>query len=263
MYPVFCYMVRLWQLDQVMAEQFESLESMFKVLDLLLAWPNSPADAQRLRRAIVIAMRKHKQAYSENILVPKWHTALHIPFQIQRRGRVWATFVQERKHKAFKRYATSITNLGRFEMSVTLDLVNAQLNAFNDAECSLFATGMFLMKPVNSCEGHSLGLPGIVSLAKAASINMVRATSGDVVFFSAGSCTIHAGRVIGHVLCPVSGFFMLLHNYKQISKDDVWEPSVEPASLVPSSKLLSTAIWCSDGAGIHLIRPGQLHAGSA
>ena len=168
--------------------------------------------------------------------------------------------MQERKHKAFKRCATAITNLSTFEVSVTLDLLNGQLNAFNGPDCYVFSTGMFLFKPVSVCEGQSLGFAGVVSVAKSASINMMRVSSGDFIFFSTASNPVNAGRVLGHVQCTANGFFMILRSYRWRAADDAWESSVGPACLVPSGRLLSTAIWCTMDTAIKLIRPFQLYA---
>lgn len=128
MYPVFLNMVEMFGLVSVMQAQVQSLEAMFLVVDMLLAKPpKAPGHVRVLQDAMVNAMSCHKTAYEDRILVPKWHAALHIPQQIFDRGHTWATFVHERKHKLFKRYATAVTNTTRFEKRVSMNIVNHQM----------------------------------------------------------------------------------------------------------------------------------------
>ena len=92
MYPIFEHMVETWCLKAAMEAEVVSLLSMFRVLDKLLA---PSADPSRLLRAMRRSMRLHMKACSGNVLVPKWHAALHVPSQMKERGHAFAFEMKE------------------------------------------------------------------------------------------------------------------------------------------------------------------------
>ena len=80
-----------------------------------------------------------------------------LPGQTSARGRAWSAFTHKRKHKAFKQFASAVTNTETFERTVTVALLNHQVNCFNDPDARLFCVGPYLLAPVYLVDGTEFG----------------------------------------------------------------------------------------------------------
>ena len=135
LYPVVRYMLKSLNLPDAMTPPVNAIIAIFDVLDLLLRSAQSgvtPTLARTVEASMVKAMALHKLAYKDDVMVPKWHAGLHIPLQMLQRGRAWAVFTQERKHKTYKEFAAKVTNPEFLEKSVTIAMLNHQVNMFNE-----------------------------------------------------------------------------------------------------------------------------------
>ena len=65
------------------------------------------------------------EAYSEDIVLPKYHYSMHIPFIFQARQMNISCFVTERKHKQAKRMVAGL--FGNFEATLTRAMVSQQV----------------------------------------------------------------------------------------------------------------------------------------
>ena len=248
-YPVFRLIMARGELGTAMPEQTAALESMFRVLDHLLAGPRTQSDARHLRNALVDSMCTHKAAYPDSTLVPTWHKALHIGS-----GR-WNTLPAERKHKVFKTEATKVESLKTFERTVTHALVNHQLNTFNQNGDRVFKTGVFLIGPVVLLDGRALGFSGHVQAARGASQGMLRTRGKDSIEMQDNlDQHTRVARVELHVKCPQCGMFILVSDYKKSLAGDRYEPSGS-SSLAPLNSVLRTLIWTEAGTGVELAWP--------
>lgn len=79
-----------------------------RVLQLLLSTSRKLVPPDALRTAIQAHLRKYKEVYGPEAMVPKFHYALHFPTFLDRMGFLQAAFVLERKHKLPKRFRNQV-----------------------------------------------------------------------------------------------------------------------------------------------------------
>ena len=76
-------------------------------------------------------------------LFPKFHWGLHMPFQLQRWGKLLSCFTCERKHKIVKKWGNPMHNTTNFESSVGKEILAEeiarlqQLDVFQEGPCLL------------------------------------------------------------------------------------------------------------------------------
>ena len=112
------------------AKELASFEAMCACVDVLQKLKVSPTPSlcKELHRLQVEHLRLHVLAYGPvDHIRPKKHYAFHIGGQILRDGMLLDCFALERKHKAAKQLATTITNGRTFESSILSRLLAAQL----------------------------------------------------------------------------------------------------------------------------------------
>ena len=79
-----------------------------RVLQLLLSTSRKSVAPDALQSAIQAHLRKYKEVYGPEAMVPKFHYALHFPTFLARMGFLQAAFVLERKHKLPKRFGNQV-----------------------------------------------------------------------------------------------------------------------------------------------------------
>ena len=84
-------------------------------------------------------------AYGADATKPKHHYAMHFAPLLRRFGKLQATFVGERRLKAYKEEARLVKVDAGFEKSVTNLLLASAVHATQDA--SRFATGVLPLRP--------------------------------------------------------------------------------------------------------------------
>ena len=158
---------------------------MCDVLDLLLKYATVCEDGScdRLTKAITTFVRLHKRAHPHHILSWKWHALLHIPIQMESRGRAQSAFAMERRHKVMKEFGEDVTNLTHYEKTVTMRMLNHQVDTFSAHNGQIFRTGTYLNSPYYTLGGQDFCMPGDVLVSRAASHNMIHTSTGDVVFY--------------------------------------------------------------------------------
>ena len=134
-YPVFREMISVLHFADMpnMRDHTSALLAVFRCLDIMVAAPGR-RDAGNLQVAVEECLAASAKANPTVFPIPKYHYALHLPGQLAATGAMDGTLVHERKHKLFKRLATSVTNVTRYEKRLALTMVNCQLAAFAEED---------------------------------------------------------------------------------------------------------------------------------
>ena len=239
-----------------------AISQVFHVLDSLLVLANDSGGSEELVRdlevSLIAAMASHRMAYPNTTLAPKWHKGLHIAGQILKRHRAWSAFTLERKHKIYKEFAAKVNNMLRFEKTVTLSLLNHQVNTFNDEANQVFAIGTFLINPSMTVSGDSLGFAGDVAISKAAFHNMIHSAAGDFVFHKSSVCSqgaLNVSRVEGRLFTE-AGHFTLTRPCTEYSPG-CWKEG-ESYALIALTNVLGPGIWTQEALGFRVLLPPRL-----
>ena len=235
--------------------QAKSLLAMFEVLRLLQLSTDSASFVERLADAMIKAMKLHIDAYGLDDVVPKWHAQLHLPEEIKSRGKAWATFSLERKHKIFKLLATPVTNLRRFEHTVLSAILNHQLSTMNDVERNFFAQGSYLRSPVALVPGYEFGCQGDIEASRAASYNMVASAAGDYVLFCVdGSAKrVLLGRVLVHFCAPGNWLHTILEPLQYQPQHKTWLKENVAPMLIKTAAIIGATVWTETRSGIRVL----------
>ena len=143
MYPVLRALIEMYQLEDLLPLQVRALLAMFRVLDLLCIFAAAAGEGSRdvLANAITTCFRLQKLAYPDYILAWKWHAMLHLPEPMYNRGRAPSTFALERQHKVLlKEFGEQVTNLQHFEKTMTVRMLNHQIDTFDESNGNFFQT---------------------------------------------------------------------------------------------------------------------------
>ncbi len=134
-YPVFRELIRVLGFASManMRDQTAALLAVFRCLDIMVAAPGE-REAGRLQSAVEECLAANARANPTIVPLPKHHMALHLGPQLAASGAMDGTFVHERKHKTFKRLATTVTNVTRYEKRLSLTMINYQITAFAEEE---------------------------------------------------------------------------------------------------------------------------------
>ena len=116
-----------------MRDQTAALLAVFQCLDIMVAAPGK-REAGRLQAAVEECLAANAKANPDIVPLPKHHMALHLGPQLAASSAMDGTFVHERKHETFKRLATTVTNVTRYEKRLSLTMINYQISAFAEEE---------------------------------------------------------------------------------------------------------------------------------
>ena len=237
-------------------KQVESLEALCKVVRYLAKQPKRDG-AEQLEALIINHIKLFKLAYPSEILTPKYHMALHLPIFLQQSGCLYSAFVQERKHKAFKQFATASTIDKNFEKAVLLDLLQHHMRLLQEPEHFMEGSYPTGPKVANASLNQTLKLDfpalGVMELvlAKGAACNMLHIHIGDLVFYK----DLQGQRQLGKVKLLLEActaeqkvIYGLLECYTLV-RPLTWRPSALQA-LVQLGDIKATAIWSASAEGI-------------
>jgi len=119
------YLVDVVSKKNVCLANVASALALTSVLDLLQHSGSGRVDG--IHEAIVDHLEKHLACYGESLWIPKSHYSLHLE------GRLYNTFVLEKKHKTPKKYAMNRENTSGYEQGLIEDVTVDQLQNLDDA----------------------------------------------------------------------------------------------------------------------------------
>lgn len=100
----------------------ESMIAALETLELLMSVNRDAVSPETLHASIHKHVVLFKAAYTDDAMRPKHHYAMHLPCMLRKHGMLLATFTQERKHRAVKRYTRGRDALQSFELNVLKDI---------------------------------------------------------------------------------------------------------------------------------------------
>lgn len=104
-----------------------SFYALCRVCEALTMTARGNVSPSGLLELIVTHLRRFKAAYGSSSFVPKCHSALHLPEQLEKWDMLIACFTHERKHKEVKRYIQNRSNAeSGFERHVMQDVLHIQ-----------------------------------------------------------------------------------------------------------------------------------------
>lgn len=237
-------------------DELASLVALCNVLDGFCCLQQGHA-APDWDSAVDVWFESFLQAYPDQNPKPKHHFALHLPEQYAREQMLLTCFCLERKHKSYKTYAAAVTQLGKFEHSVTLQLLNEQIRELKDGG-SLQAS-VRLVAPAEH-KGRLATLVGATSKLEVARLvkhNKQTTGVGDMVFGKVGN-EVAEVRLCLHV-SPApprsSGYFALVTPYALAGGLYHAEESV---ALMRVEDIGGAGIWQDCSRGRAVIRPAFL-----
>ena len=116
------YMVHVVKERNQQPKYVDSMIAALDVLELLQSVKCGVVTPEKLHTAIEKHMRLFKEAYGEKAVRPKHHYALHLGDMLEKHKILLATFTQERKHRAVKRYVRGRTNKSSFDYNAMMDI---------------------------------------------------------------------------------------------------------------------------------------------
>lgn len=238
-------------------QECRSMNALLHAVDGLASHPK-PSDADNLHRAIVAYIEAQKVAWPDN-LKPKHHQALHVSSSVVQLGELLSCWVLERKHKSAKKYGTTSSQLGKWEVSVLTDLLNAQLEDFSKE--SDLASGVGIKGGVDATRElqHLFPAEASIIVARSAVCEGVRAARGDVAFVSSQAGVVEVARIRAFVQTPSSGkFYALVDPMRLVAgSSDVYSLVQTSCRVVYLQCILATAIWSDTmhDAGVVVIDP--------
>lgn len=179
------------------------IETLAKLLELLqelphgtVAWTEVDEHAEEFLTAFVFA-------FGIAYLHPKFHGMLHPGDELRRFGFLLSCWVQERKHKMIKGYATEVRNTRVFEQSINGDCICENLQALWAADGFDFNPGLINGRAVGpSLEADLRRYLGIdatwLTFSMATSARFSRSgtcTKGDVVIVTGYDGNVVAGVI--------------------------------------------------------------------
>lgn len=113
-------------------DQADSFDKLCHVLRLVSHIKLGGHAADELAEALKSHALAFAKAYPEAACKPKNHYVQHVPGQVRRDGMLLDCFVGERKHGSLKRHADCVKNTSRFEHSVLLRALSAQVSKLEE-----------------------------------------------------------------------------------------------------------------------------------
>ena len=150
------FLIDVVQPLEIMADEIRCFSLLVRIVSLLSLGPEqSVQHTAAIEKSIVDHHTLYSRVYPGQIR-PKWHHLLHIPDNMRHAGRLLSCFVTERKHRVVKSACLNVFR--HFEATVTADIVNRQVESFQDDDCRLFSR-MHLIRPsavtMGNCTLHS------------------------------------------------------------------------------------------------------------
>ena len=173
-------------------------------------------DPGLLLTAVLSFWTFHQAAYGDSLWKPKHHFLYHLVGQLQRHGALFATFVQERKHRMIKMYAEARRSSQSFDRGM-LEEVTASM--FYDFSGSVFETGIRIIDAVTAPPSM---VQALVAAGKAAAgenvstgpklvVNDRTCCKGDVVEYTSDNGSLRVGMVHFHFETNNTCFTTIAH----------------------------------------------------
>jgi hypothetical protein len=251
-YPIIRDFAQRVMPNHVLVGETRSLLALFRVVDAYVS-----LQCQRMPSNFAVVceefMQAHQEVYPASEMKPKHHYLLHLPALLQKHGNLYSCLVHERKHKVFKRFASTTTNLASFEKTVEIDLLNEQVRQLE--RCRL---GSYLC----NASFHTGAIKELlqaaeVQVAKVAVHKLVTSTVGDLVWVSGGSGQFKVAEVLLHISCkppPVGSTGLVSLVRMSAAAGDVYTNG-GPQVVIPLEWIVSAATCSRTSAGIRVLRP--------
>ena len=197
------YVERVLALDDRLTDAVASYKAYMKLSDLVQAGKlrfdaYTDADLATASNMLYAAAKDHLEkyirAYGEGCVKPKHHMSLHLGQQLLRDARVLDCFVHERKHRAMKAGASSVTNPQRYERSVLQRVVVDQMKSLEKEITPQCLVGKRILCPEFGPN---------VWMALAVDYNHCETHAGDVVYIDGMLVLCEAAiesEILGHAL---------------------------------------------------------------
>ena len=220
-------------------------------------------DPDELQLAICTYLQTFKGLFGEDIMVPKFHFAIHFPGYLRRFGFVPSCFVLERKHKVPKRFANEVRNTdSAWEASVLREVTCHHLAALSSDHFG-FEVGLLNAHPCSkrllemlrkewpATDGHET----LFATGQTARINAwERCSKGDVVLVKMPDGGFNVAEVALHVSVQVDEqprvFLTLVNWWKKSasgSRSSKWKRDENSSSFVCTDELQCSLIWGASG----------------
>ena len=194
---------------------------------------------------------------------------MHLGDMLTRFGTLIACFAHERKHKDFKLFATACCNTQKFEETVSINIVNAQVDALQKENA--LRLGIYLEKPRED-DGHLCGLlqtrfPGMARVWWSGEAHRNEGAIGthDLVHLEDGRMAFVALCVkCEPIPCNTSGFFLLVWPCVDCVLNNLYSCKAKRqrqiTDIVDIKTVKDSLVWVQDGDDdlILLAAPGQL-----
>ena len=210
--------------------------SLLDVIDCLCSWPDK-SQAPKLQRKIAEYLERHKVAYPDEIMIPKFHQALHIPLALSRLNKALACFVHERKHQEFKQYANEIAMPDKddaWEMTIQNAMLNHAVTQMNDLTFKLGA----YMTSSSAAMHYGVGV-----------------AVGDFAFFHVDGVDVVAK--ITAIELRDRGIVCIGDVYNKRTPEDPYT-CVEATRELQLSDILGAAAWANSGGGVQVLKPAKV-----
>ena len=213
--------------------------------------------AEELAEAMQVHFNKHKEAYGDSIWKPKFHYSLHLPLQLVKHSVLLSCFVHERKHRLYKRWATSFDSKKSMERCMMEEMTLSHMNALQHSLVHATlpdareADNTIMTALRSTCHlPDSIDQSSVVT-ARTLCINCRLISSGDVTFYETapgnpnGVCEVYFHyRVHGeHYSC--------IAPFTEVSRTNNYVKSVVSNSpiVVESARLSRSAIFSHSPVG--------------
>ena len=221
-----------------------------RVLDLLLENNRGvPVDPSTLEAAITKHCRAFIQAHGIDLVIPKFHYAMHLPLMARSKQLV-CCFTHERKHRHIKQIADNIKNPGTwFEDCVFKDAWGRTVLAMQEDSVlmephliSPKAAPLELLQHLAAEFGYNRA-----EHAQAASVAQLESgqtcAAGDVVILRSG----HVGEAWLHCRLSDGALFTLMVLHEPMGRNS-FRTTADTAQFVPLQNIKRTCLYIRDSA---------------
>lgn len=224
-----------------LANELASFRAMGAVVEQLQLLKNSfrpsTADCDKLQSLLKAHFQVFKATWGNDNVLPKHHFALHIPTQVAQDGMLIDAFVLERKHRVFKKHATTVQNTSQLEDSVLSRAVVEQLQATAQAD----AFSDRLEGPMCECPEIALAL-GVqrASIAETVRCRGIRIAVKDVVIIDGKAAIVKAA------VRTEAGFELLISTCQFVRKVGVaivWQCNRDIVVFSPLQEFHLASYW--------------------
>ena len=143
LYKILAYFVTAVPLKARLCEkECQAYLALTGLIDLLTSIACGMVSPEQLRLQVRCFLERCLEACWQPYMVSRFHWLLHLPHHLQRFGTLPACWVNERKHRAVKRYAQDVRNTSVFERSVLSEICCHDLHALGSTDAFVFEVGL-------------------------------------------------------------------------------------------------------------------------